>query len=527
MNFLQNIQQALGFIGRPLTARIIASSVILSLCEAVTLYFGYLILTDALNAKQFAKPAPFINSSNLVLIIASLIILCVLKIIAFKIQQLSIQNARTILCSEQLNQLDQKFPTDIWAVPNENYMSGMTTEIDLIVERIYQPIAQMVSSLTTAIFIFIYIAFQNPVGTGYMLVSLYCIYYIISKVLQKLIEHSKNKRIHNLNLRVNILTDMINGIEVVRELGFFERWSKAYTKATNEYSDATAGIISIPHYPKYFMETLVFIILALAVSGSSNDAEAITLLALFGVSLYKILPSAQLFYNSFSQFNSFSAGYLEQYALASPANNNPIFEIKKSKYHDYDITWELQKEDPYKELIQANFGDVILIDGPSGVGKSTLLRKLAGVQPGLARIHTQIEDDYSKTVAYVDQTPKVFNTSLSENIFRPNNTNFEQHNELLSKLDLNTVLTRYGFNDRPIINKNLELSGGEKQRIALLRAVANQRPLLFLDEPTSALDTSKRDALIEILKSLKDRIIILVTHDIELKKLSNIRIRLK
>ena len=86
-----------------------------------------------------------------------------------------------------------------------------------------------------------------------------------------------------------------------------------------------------------------------------------------------------------------------------------------------------------------------------------------------------------------------------------------------------------GFDKTLLCKKAKDLSGGEKQRIAILRSIINNPKLLLADEPTGALDKSNSLLVMDLLKKIsKDRLIIMVSHNLELvKKYSDTIINLK
>lgn len=180
--------------------------------------------------------------------------------------------------------------------------------------------------------------------------------------------------------------------------------------------------------------------------------------------------------------------------------------------------------------LQVNKGEFVVITGPSGCGKSTLCRCLNGLIPrstegdfsgevtscGMkARDHEVHE--LASMIAMVFQNPdnQLFtNTVESEIAFGPENLGLSV-DEIDARID--SALSTAGI--RHLRSRLIdELSGGEKQRVALAAAMAMKPEVLVLDEPTSELDPKGAFDLIEALKRLNDRAgmtIVLVEHRIE------------
>ncbi len=150
--------------------------------------------------------------------------------------------------------------------------------------------------------------------------------------------------------------------------------------------------------------------------------------------------------------------------------------------------------------------------GPSGVGKSTLLRLLAGlvpVSPG-DRIECSDERPIGGRIAYMDQRDLLFPwLSVLDNVtlgarLRRQKVNLARARELLRRVGL------------PDCEKALPatLSGGMRQRVALARTLMEDRPVVLMDEPFSALDALTRFHLQNLAADLlRGRTVLLVTHD--------------
>ena len=164
-------------------------------------------------------------------------------------------------------------------------------------------------------------------------------------------------------------------------------------------------------------------------------------------------------------------------------------------------------------------GAHLTITGPSGSGKSSLLKLLAAlVSPSSGRIVYQgrdLEDldpvTYRREVSYCFQQPVLFGQTVRDNVafpFEIRQIPFDQERVLtaLARLDLGPE-----FLDKPI----KDLSGGEKQRVALVRNLLFEPKVLLLDEVSSGLDEKTKILLRTFLKDLHQEGVTLieVTHD--------------
>ena len=165
-------------------------------------------------------------------------------------------------------------------------------------------------------------------------------------------------------------------------------------------------------------------------------------------------------------------------------------------------------------------GEHIALTGASGVGKSTLLRCLLGlVEPNAGEIVIDGEVLNAKSVwnlrgqmAFVPQEADLGVGATREFIERPfkYRINFEKAKNLEN---LSNYMQALGLDLKLLDSKVGSLSGGEKQRMALVSALLLDRPILLLDEVASALDSDSAKLVFNLLAGLKEKTIIGVVHD--------------
>lgn len=189
--------------------------------------------------------------------------------------------------------------------------------------------------------------------------------------------------------------------------------------------------------------------------------------------------------------------------------------------------------------LEINDNNFITIMGPSGGGKSTLLYCIALLtEPTAGEINFNNEKLNFKNEKNLEKLRKdniglIFQNSnliscLSplENIIIAMNTN-ESYS--LKKKRAEELLERVGLKNKGKSNVNA-LSGGEAQRVAIVRALINKPKLLLCDEPTGALDSSNSKKIIELLLELKRETrctLIIVTHDEKIADLGERRLYLE
>jgi len=170
-------------------------------------------------------------------------------------------------------------------------------------------------------------------------------------------------------------------------------------------------------------------------------------------------------------------------------------------------------------------GEVVVLCGPSGAGKTTLLRLISGIEAvdsGVLRVDGAVLTQSSQArglrgrVGMIFQHFNLFShlTALDNITLAPRKV--LGHSRSAAERCAYALLARLGLADKGA-HLPEQLSGGEKQRVAIARCLAMQPRIMLFDEPTSALDSARRNDVAELISSLRDPRVtmVIVTHDRE------------
>ncbi|APR08106.1 putative ABC transporter ATP-binding protein YbbL [Lentilactobacillus parabuchneri] len=164
-------------------------------------------------------------------------------------------------------------------------------------------------------------------------------------------------------------------------------------------------------------------------------------------------------------------------------------------------------------------GEFVTITGPSGSGKSTLLLLLATLltpTQGQILFSGRPQETYDKTayrrlVSYCYQQPSLFGETVADNLAFP----FQIRQEQVDHDRMVNALAEVNLPDDMLDKPITELSGGEKQRVALIRNLIFTPKVLLLDEITTGLDADSKDTVHQVINNFMKQgvTIITVTHD--------------
>lgn len=177
---------------------------------------------------------------------------------------------------------------------------------------------------------------------------------------------------------------------------------------------------------------------------------------------------------------------------------------------------------------------IYAIEGENGAGKSTLLDLILGINineytgeieyNGKSIKELDMRELRRNNIGVVEQEPVLMADSIRYNIVYNSKERSEQElKQCIESVNLDDYINETDKGLETVINsESTNLSGGQKQKIALARAIYKDASLLILDEPTSALDMRTKEKLAELLKTIKEgKIIIMITHDKEFKSIAD------
>jgi ATP-binding cassette subfamily B protein len=209
-----------------------------------------------------------------------------------------------------------------------------------------------------------------------------------------------------------------------------------------------------------------------------------------------------------------------------PKNPHPIINIDTLEFQNVKFKHQSANKDALKNItFKAQRGETLAFVGPSGSGKSTLVKLLVGLyRPKEGKIlyngHNYDEIDFDQLrerIGFVTQDTQLFSGTIRENLLFVNPTaTDEQCLEVLKQAACHTLLERADNGLDTVIGEGgVKVSGGEKQRLSIARALLRNPNLLVFDEATSSLDSLTEEEISETIREVsidKTHLTIVIAH---------------
>ena len=418
-------------------------------------------------------------------------------------------------------------------------ISGIAVKANAVVNSTLIPILNMFSSTLMITFILLALLVVDPIIASSTFVGFGTIYLIVILATKKILLRNSQRASEKLNHVFKALQEGLGGIRDVLIDGTQAEYSTIYRNADLPLRRAQANIAIIGNSPRFGIESLGMIliaVLAFLLSGTSEGiTSAIPLLGALALGAQRLMPMFQLVYASWSSLRGGQAllsdaldlldQSLPSYAgegLPAPLSfrNNITLNNISFKYTE-NTPWVLKEG---LNLIIPK-GSRIGIIGATGSGKSTLLDIVMGLlQPtnnSLEVDGVEITEENHRAwlahIAHVPQTIFLSDTSIAENIafgVPVDQIDYKLVRETARKAQLTDIIESWSDQYHTKVGeRGVRLSGGQRQRIGIARALYKKADVIVFDEATSALDNATEQTVMEAVENLGDELtLIMVAH---------------
>jgi ABC-type branched-subunit amino acid transport system ATPase component len=429
-----------------------------------------------------------------------------------------------------------------------NNPSKLSRNISDEIQGLYTYFFHLSGLLREGLTVFIVLIFLILVNF-YLTLLIFAFFLTICFLYLRLIKpFIKMKAIENQNMRqviTQIIYEAFGSIKDLKILNKENQIKSFFNKKINIYEKNLLYFTYFDKLPRIFLELFSVIIVCLICIFYLNLGQdykvLIPTLSLFAISFMRFAPAFSSVTTSVYYMKLFEPTIDLIFLELKNIENTEINNLKNINTDVSKLSNDLEKNFIFLNNISFSYpgsklvpiknitmniekGSIVGITGQTGAGKSTLFHLMLGLlTPQQGNIFYKGKDIFAdlsawrKEIGYISQNIYLLDGSIKKNI------TFNFFGENIDDIKLKHSIKISGLEDR--INKlkngldsevgveGLKFSGGEKQRIAIARAIYQNPNILFMDESTSALDDETEEAIISnLFNAFKDKTIIIIAH---------------
>lgn len=498
----------------------------ISLVALASICFDFIMgfIVDIFASGQVEKFIPIVTVT-----IALIIIMFFTEYLDGLVMSNYIKNTVNYLRCDVFSKLMNKDIKDFSLDNSGKYISVLYNDIKLIEDNFLNNIFLVISSLLSFLISLCALFYISPYIV--IFISIFGVLgFIIPNALSKKLVIEKNEYSKNLEEITSVTKDLFSGFEVIKGFNISKKINKIFVKNSLNVENSKRKCSILEAIIKGFsLAFSVTIYLGVLILGGylmyKKSISVGTAIIIIQLSTHIVGPVK----TSISLINQIKSVSLIGKKVEDILNvNNESEESEEIKsFRDCidvkDLNFSYIKERNALKNINLKFerNKKYAIVGESGCGKSTLIKlimryyneyegKITIDNKDLNKIYSS---DLYKTISMIQQNVFMFDDSIKENIRLFSNYSDESVIESCKRSGIMGLINSLEDGIDSLVGENgNKLSGGEKQRIAIARALINETKILILDESTSALDNETAYSLEKSLLNLENLTMIVVTH---------------
>jgi ATP-binding cassette, subfamily B, bacterial PglK len=378
---------------------------------------------------------------------------------------------------------------------------------------------------------------------------------LLYKRKRKGIKHTSQQIKHTYPL---LLKYSLEGIEGVNEIKSFQkesyfrnRFKDVMDRLGQIFAEDHTRINSVSRLTEFIAAVIIGLLIVYVLIYYPSKEDALLLLSIYAGVSFRIIPSINRIFAAFMQIRTheFVTEELSVNMQPSADHSRLVTEVDHHQLHFSDkielknihFAYEGQPAILSDTNLTICKGEKIILTGRSGNGKTTLLLLLMRFlkpQGGEFMVNGKALEDsesraFQRLIGYVPQSPYILDASIRENMafgVPDKSIDVEKLNKIVVDLDLHDWI--YSLPEKlntRIGEKGTKVSGGQRQRLAIARALYHDAEILLLDEITNQLDRKSEQEVLNAIQKLAERnkTIVFITHRQELWPLFDVVYELK
>lgn len=441
------------------------------------------------------------------------------------------------------NQLFSFYLGRNWEEASQTNSSQLTknisTELGRLTNSIIRPFFHMNGRLVSLGILVTGLIIYEPLATVIMFAIVSCAYLIFYTTFRNILTQNGEIISHNLTARYNTLNQGFGGIKDILMTNTANKFVGDFKRSNDEIFRASLSTYIIGWVPRYLIETAAFgsilgITVWLVWRESGDLSVILPTLSIFALAGLKILPSIQQIYANLTLMKSgLPAFYVIKDDLKRSLHERDTLEMEsrfelsgkisantvnfrypaRKNFKIHDVTLEI----PAKHCV----GFV----GKTGSGKTTLVSLLAGLivpQSGSIyfddlKLNENNASSIRRSIGYVSQDAFLLDATIEENIafgIEKSEIDRDRIFSVVQSAQIADFVKSLDDGLETLIGeRGIQISGGQRQRLAIARALYRDARILIFDEATSALDGVTESLIMEAIDSLLgERTLIMIAH---------------
>lgn len=421
-----------------------------------------------------------------------------------------------------------------------NNSSELSRNVNIVclnfVVGVLRPIAVIAGEALLFLLIIVVLAVFEPLTAVALVVILAPAVWLYYRIIRRRMEMYGKQENEAQRAKFRNVAESFRGYADVEINNAFPRMLSAFDEATDRVIMMRKRDASLALLPQIFIETAIAAGMALMVVASvyMNGGRVRLIFGLFAVAAVRLMPSVRNILSAYTslRYNRYTLDILARVDDDERVENEERRMRMHSSLELCGVTFGY--EEGARESIIRDFslcvqrGEKIGIRGSSGAGKSTLMNIMLGLyvpQHGEVRVDGVTLDAsnrrmWQNSVGYVPQSVFILDATLAENVALGDDAAHIDRERVMQVLEMASlgdfVRTLADGVDTMIGEAGNRVSGGERQRIGIARALYRNPDVLFLDEATSALDReterSVNDSIARLSADSRDLTIIVIAH---------------
>jgi multidrug ABC transporter, ATPase/permease protein len=421
---------------------------------------------------------------------------------------------------------------DIYKIGKGNIISLLMNENRQIKSYILLYLCDMVYQPCLFVWIFIYMCGIAPAFALIMtilMLSTIVISYFASKELSKINNQRNKENAKRLTIQKEVFSNVIS-LKMYRNEAFLSERNEEVSLDILKSSKKYIKRESINYFPSLINEYLPVAIaivggVILYRNGSLSFGEFVAVLQLFTTVSLPMSKYAGTIVETKNTIETVKRLEDTLHTVEEKKDIKSVGQIHKEGKYVYEIkelSFGYSKELVLKDIsLTIAKNEHIGIIGRTGTGKSTLLNILLGAVSAYkgevcfygSDMKTLAQEDVWKHIAYIDQNRYLMSGTVAYNIFQDNVVETNDVEDILRRTNLNKDIDKLENGlDTVVATGGANLSGGQKEKITMGRALFKDADILVFDEPSSALDEESEQRLIDTIDMCKNKTVIIVTH---------------